>query len=491
MADSLRRLVGQNAIWGWLLWSVTILGFALRLEHALTFDNFHRASDYDVHLQGVRWMQEHWRPFFHSPSVNYQVRSYPPLWYFVSALILGVRDNERLLVTLSVSGWVMRHAVLWLLLRKAIPAHRLSQLAALSIHALLPLSVLVDGKINPEGLHSGIFALALYALWRLERQSQTPSGMSLTTAGVFGAIAGLALLAKISGAMLLPMALAVFGLHGLRWLRREGASAAWRRVALPALVAGMAWCAVAGYWSGHNLVELGHPFPHVWHLEGRSANPILAEPTLYRRPLGWALPFEWKGLWHVPIIRDTSVPRPNFWATEVIGTWTDVYNRGFCRLEGGSIDHGFWGGRHNFMNQGSDAWGVSERCVEWFASMAHVGVWISGAAVLALFWCLWRSVSSWGRRGTLAVPLVPLVCTASAMHFALAYPYDHTAVLNPRYLLSQVMPMSAGLGLALAELQILGARRGALGRVARVLPLALLALIFLAGGMLIFERFGR
>ena len=298
------------------------------------------------------------------------------------------------------------------------------------------------------------------------------------------------MLAKITGGMLLPIAAAVFGVHFLRRWIRDGVRDAWKKLGVPALSAGAGWCAVAGFWSGHNLLKLGHPFPHVWQMEGPSSNPILALPVFYRRPLGWALPFEWSDLWSVPIIRNTTSPRPNFWATEVIGSWTDIYNRGFCRLQGGPMDDGFWGGRRGLMSQGSSAWDVSQRCVEWFASMAHVGVWLSGAAVLSLIWYLWRTLRSLGRRGSLALPLVPLLCTASAMSFALAYPYDDSAVLNPRYLLSQVMPMSACLGLCLAEVENAIARRGPSAPLLRAVPWGILALILVTGGMLIVERFG-
>ncbi len=40
----------------------------------------------------------------------------------------------------------------------------------------------------------------------------------------------------------------------------------------------------------------------------------------YRRPLGWALPFEWEEYIELPINRDGKRPRPNFWATSVAGT---------------------------------------------------------------------------------------------------------------------------------------------------------------------------
>jgi len=133
---------------------------------------------------------------------------------------------------------------------------------------------------------------------------------------------------------------------------------------------------------------------------------------------------------------------------------------------------------------------VSLRCVDWFASMVHVGVWITAAAVLALGWCFWRQFRTGGARGSLALPLVPVLCTASALWFALAHPYDNVAALNPRYLLSQVMPMSACLGFGLAELEASNSRAGAWLFLQKVALWATLALIAVIGGMLVYERFG-
>jgi hypothetical protein len=485
-----RSLSDEFDVWGCLILAVSLLGLGLRVEHALTFDQLHRASDYTGHLPGVRWMQEHWRPFFHDPSVNYGVRSYPPLWYFLSAVLLKWHDEERLLVALSLAGWLMRHVVLWLILRESIPRQKLAQLAAIGIHALLPLSVLVDGKVNPEGFHSGVFALALYALWRVERRSQSGLGVPVTIAAAFGALAGLALLAKITGGLLLVVGATAFASQALHWARREGLRAAWRELGVPSVAAIAVWILVAGWWSGKNLIELGHPFPHVWDLELARDNPVLLTPAPYRRPLGWALPFEWREYWSFPMLRTTTAPRPNFWATEIAGTWSDVYNRGFCKLTGGAITDYAWGARQGFLSQSSDVWSVPMRCGNWLATLLHVGVWITAAAVLAVGSCLWRHVRSSGRRGSLALPLVPVLCTASGFWFALSYPYDHIAALNPRYLLSQVMPMSACLGLALGQLEAAANRPGASAVLQKAIVRVVLLLIAVIGAMLVYERFG-
>jgi hypothetical protein len=120
-----RQVWRHRTLWTWLLLGVTLLGFVLRIEHALTFDHVNRGSDYAVHLVGVRWMQSHWRPFFCSPSIN-QVGCYPPLWYFLSAVILSIRDNERLLSVLSIVGFALCQLSLWLVFRSAVPNRWLS-----------------------------------------------------------------------------------------------------------------------------------------------------------------------------------------------------------------------------------------------------------------------------------------------------------------------------------------------------------------------------
>jgi hypothetical protein len=489
--ERLRSALARASPWSWLALFVFLLGSALRIEHAFTFDQHNRASDYHVHLLGVRWTMEHWRPFNMNENVNYQVRSYPPLWYFLSAAILELRDRERDLVWLSLCGWCVRHIVLWKILNELLPRRPLSRLAGLTIHALLPLGVLIDGKVNPEAFHSGLFAVALYILFRIEQRSRSGQPVSALTGAAFGVVTGIALLTKITAAMLLVLGPVVFGFQALVALRAGGLGSAFRKWAAPAAAAAFGFWIVAGFWVAGNYASREHPFPHVWDLDDSTSNATLADPVLYRRPLGWALPFLWKEYFEFPVLRSPWTPRPNFWATEVIGTWSDLYNRGFCRLKGGAITDFVWGGHRGFMPHGSDVWSVNQRCVEWFSSMAKVGSFITAASVLAVFFCLFRHLRTWGARSSLILAAAPLLGTFSAMRFALAYPYDEIAALNPRYLLSQVMPMSACLSLALSVLEARQASRSPRGVLARALLWTVVAAIVAIGAMLIYERFGR
>lgn len=488
----IRSSVAKVSLPQWLALAVSILGLWLRVEHAWTFDGPGRGSDYRAHLSGVHWMLEHWEPFYLRGSVDYQVRFYPPLWYAVSGLILKLSGSERAISTLAVLGWILRHTVLAKLLREAAPGRHWSALVALSINALLPLSVLIDGKVNPEGLHAGVFMVAVYFLWRMERQAREPGGVAVITATLFGLFAGIAMLLKATAALLVITAVLVFGRRSLLMLFDRGLRATWLRLWRPALMAATVWCAVAGFWCGTNLVKFGHPSPHVWNLGGSAQHGKLSKPILYRRPLGWALPFEWHQYWEFPILRSASEPRPNFWAAEIAGTWSDYYNRGFCRLQGGDVTDRVWGGTGGALPQGPSYWSVGYRCVGVFAKLVHVGVWLTVAAVLATLWVAWLDFRGSARvgYGSLVLPLITWLCTLSAFTFALAYPFDSSAVLNPRYLLPQVTPMSACLGLAVAGFEDRARHKDIRGALSILAICTLLVLIGIVGALLVFERFG-
>lgn len=452
--------------------AVSLLGLALRLEHAHTFDGPGRGSDYAAHIQGVRWMGEHMRAFDFSQLVPWSIGYQPPLWYMLGALLLKLTHNERAIAYVAVIGWAIRQALLARLLAEAIPGRRWSALAALSIHAVLPIAVLTDGKVNPEGMHTTLFMAAVYLLWRMERQSLAARGISVRTAALFGGLAGLAVLTKATAGVLPLAAVVVWSRQGVRTWRRRGPEAVVVSHIRPALIAGVVWCAVAGWWCFPNVVKYHHPFPHIWDREGPAQHPQLALPVFYRRPLGWALPFEWKEYIALPIIQSATAPRPNLWAVLVTGTWSDFYDRGFCRLRGGPSVTGLWSG-----------YPVSHRCVELFRELLFTGFVLTLAALAALGRVLLDHRRTQGRLGSLALPVVVILGVWFSSSFALVYPYDSLAVLNPRYLLPETAPLAACLGIALGQLRGARWKRG-LAHGVVLLATAIVAVLVLI------ERFG-
>jgi hypothetical protein len=235
---------------------------------------------------------------------------------------------------------------------------------------------------------------------------------------------------------------------------------------------------VAGWWCGPNLVKYGHPFPHSWNLA-----PAPAEPVFYRRPLGWALPFEWREYLQSPIIYTDREPRPNFWAACVTGTWTDFYNRGFCRLKGGELSTRAWAANWGRPPYGGRDWYVTVRCVQLFVKLLWVGIPITLGAVLAVGYVGRSQIRTRGGRGSMVLPLVSGLVVFFVMLFALVYPYDDNAVLNPRYLLPASTPITACMAIALAEVRLDRSKRTALHA-------AFFVAIGAIGVLLMIERFG-
>ncbi len=471
--------------------AATALGLWLRIEHAVTFDGPGRGADYVVHASGVRWMAEHWRAFNMDATVDYQVRAYPPLWYAVSALIMKVTHSERAIASLAVLGWMVRHYVLFRMLKEGAPGAHWASCAALSIHAVLPLSVLVDGKVNPEGLHAALFMLALYALWRMEREASASQGISIRTAATFGLFAGLALLTKATAAVLVVAGALVLAWRAARLLRSAGWATTWSRL-LRGPIAGLAvWCLIVGWWCGPNLVEHGHPFPHIWELEDPEQHAELRLPLWERRPLPWFLPFEWREYLELPVVRSPQEPTPNFWAANVAGTWSDYYNRGFCRLSGGEVTDRVWGARGGALWDGTGVWDLSYRCVGVLAWLVRVGLWLSFASVIGVSYTAISHVRTACRRGSLVVPATIVLGIFFVMLFAVKFPFDGAAVVNPRYLLPQAAPISVCLGFGLARAHELAQRRGARAALAALVSGLTLFSIAAVALLVVFERFGR
>jgi len=431
---------------GILAIAISLLGLSLRIEHALTFDGPKRGADYAANMSGVYWIREHKERFHFHRGINSQVQYYPPLWFAAGAVVMTLTGSERSIAGLAVVGWAIRQILLALMLRRMIPERRWSILAALAINAVLPVSVLTDGKVNPEGLHTSLFTVAVYWLWRMEREATRREGITKISAAVFGVFAGLAMLTKATAAVL-PMACVAFVLwRAGRVTRREGLGAAWRRLLVPAVVAGVAWCAVAGWWIGGNVIKYHHPFPHSYNYETTGQPPVV-----YRRPLGWLLPLEWKDYLKLPVIEDGEHPRPNFWAQSITGTWSDALNRGLCRLPGAEKTSHVWGGQDSVWG-GPSVW-MTLRCVRVWALLLKIGLGLTLAAFLSTLYTGWRNLRTGGSEGSLVLPIVIALGGFFVMLFALTFPFDGDAVLNARYFLPLSTPIAACLGFGLARLE--------------------------------------
>ncbi len=431
--------------------AVTAFGLVLRFLHARSFLSAGHASDYESAMERVRWMITHRRLF--DAGEDLHVGYHAPLWYVLAAAIFTVCHAVRPIAYLSVGAWLVRQAVLAKIVRAALPQRPVAGLLALSLSAVLPISVLVDGKIYNEGLHAAFFSVALWFLYKIERQGAVDlRSVQRRDALAFGVSAGLALLTKTTALVLLGcfVALLVF------WAWRAGARR-FRTVARPlaelALAGAAGWIAIAGWWCLRNYRKFGHPFPHQYvlrHLAVMRNHPIVGEPLLYRRPIGWVLPvqFDWLAWPYGPW------SRPNFWANLIAGTWSDILNRGLCRsrLPGPTV--AAW----------RDATLVNHPCLNASRACIWIGCFLTAISLYGMFSLLRQFVGSRGRNGSLVVPASIAATVLLLMLFGIAYPFDHHPVIKANYALGAAMPLCACFAFALAALG-----RTAFGRVAESL----------------------
>jgi hypothetical protein len=235
---------------------------------------------------------------------------------------------------------------------------------------------------------------------------------------------------------------------------------------------------VAGWWCGPNLVRYGHPFPHLYDVDATvQASKV---PFGDRRPVAWLLPFTWRAYLEQPVIHDAGNPAPNFWAATVTGTWSDWYNRGFCRLRGGASIERVWGFADTVW--GGPAWRVTLRCLAVFRMLVGIGMCVTALAAFSVFACAAVHLRSGFQRASLALPVVCVLGVAALMFFAWKYPFDGEAVLNARYLLPITTPLAACLGVGLT-LPASDRVRNALTAIAGLATVMVAALV-------VFERWG-
>jgi hypothetical protein len=437
--------------------AVSALGLALRFVHAQTFNSAGRASDYGSVMDAVQWLTTHEGLFDAGMTLHHGYHG--PLWYVLAAFIVEHLHAVRPIAYVSVAAWGVRQVVLAKIVRAALPQRPVAGLLALGLSAALPISVLVDGKIYNESLHAALFAVALWFLFKIERQGAVDvRSVRRRDALAFGAFAGLAMLTKTTALVLV----ACFALLLGAWAWREGTArlrATTGRLAAVALTGAASWLAVAGWWCLSNYRKFHHPFPHQYMLRQVAVmrdHPIVAEPLAYRRPIGWALPvqFEWLGWPYGPW------NRPNFWANLVAGTWSDILNRGLCRsrLPGPTVVA--W----------RDATRVNLHCLDASRLSIWIGCFLTAAAVWGAAALARQFVRSRGRNGSLVVPASVALTVVLLLAFGASYPFDHHPVTKANYALGAAVPLCACFAFTLA-----GVPRTAAGR-------ALEALVALAIG---------
>jgi len=227
-----RLLSGKQGVAAVLL---ALLAVAIRLHNA-----FHYPPDwgYDASFNWryIYRMAHDWA--LPPPGAGWSTAD-PPLFFTVSAVLMDASNFDLVLIPLfntAVGLGIVALAVI--LVRGADPERPRRSLLAGGLLLFLPAHIYMSVMVNEEMLVAFFTSLAVLALARRDRA--VGPGSELRRAGAVGAASGLALLTKLSGAVVAITAAATYALDG--WRRGELRSAL-ARASVVVLVA-----AVLGGW---------------------------------------------------------------------------------------------------------------------------------------------------------------------------------------------------------------------------------------------------
>lgn len=167
----------------------------------------------------------------------------PPLYYVVESLAYRVGSGgdffTRLeLARLASALWILVTVTgVWLLAGEVFARDRLLQFTAAGAAALAPMVQFVSSTVTPDAMLYGLWSLALWLGVRILRRGLTPRD-----AASFLGVIGLACCVKATSYGLLPPALFVLVVSGVRVVRSRGG------VAAPLAAGGGALAATLGTW---------------------------------------------------------------------------------------------------------------------------------------------------------------------------------------------------------------------------------------------------
>jgi hypothetical protein len=215
--------------------------------------------DVDAHMEYTSYILfNHRLPLASEGSQMFQA----PLHYLLSAGVLAAlprlgihADFYLVLLVLPLVYGLLLVEVTYRCLREFLPGEETLQSVGLLVGGLLPMNLYMCQSMGNEPLAALLVAvLLLLAVRELRRGREVPKGV----VALLGAVAGLAVLAKVTAVLLVPPLLALLLLHP-----GKGAKGRRFRVA-PALLFLAVAAVVSGWYFARNVEHFGKPFVGGW-----------------------------------------------------------------------------------------------------------------------------------------------------------------------------------------------------------------------------------
>ncbi len=397
---------------------------------------------------GAHWGYLEWIATHHAlPPIALNHDTYSaPLYYLLTALFKLAGWGPPGIRALSFLFAGLRLALFWGALELFLPTRRLARLAAMALAVVLPTAVHVDGMLSNEPLSCLLCMAAVVGMPRL-----LGVGGTRRLAIAVGALCGLALLAKVSGIMLLVTLALTFASLVVqrktdRWelLRRAGPAVA--------VVFAVAF-AISSWFYIRNRVLYGKFAPTSYDSIAKpEQEPFENIPYLDRRTAGFFVGLSGEIFKQPYFPTVAGIPSARFWPALVVTSFADYYAYGFAPLAVAG-------------DPGLDARGqlLSTRAFQLSRVSVMGGAFIALLTAITLLVCcrrLWREGDE-----RLVLLLLPLLAIAGQLHFAVQYPNDNMGPIKGAYLQFAAGPLFAMFGVGIDWLW----RRSRLTRVVAVL----------------------
>jgi 4-amino-4-deoxy-L-arabinose transferase-like glycosyltransferase len=242
--------------------AVGFAGLAVRVSNA-----FHYRIDlgYDAvgNWQYIRQLMGSWA--LPAPDSGWST-AHPPLFYYGAAALarvfesLGPRFTQVAIPIASSLVGLASIAVVVVVVRRCGREDPARAFLAAALLLFLPAHIYMSAMLSEEILSASLITLTIAGVV-LQLTGQIPANRQLGWAALVGLTGGLALLTKLSGALVIGTALVAYAIHGARTKKLSNALASAATVALVA-------SAVGGWYYARNLAVHGYLYPQGLEVHG-------------------------------------------------------------------------------------------------------------------------------------------------------------------------------------------------------------------------------
>jgi hypothetical protein len=287
-------------------------GIAMRVHNALLYAITH-GFDAPANWRYIERLTQSWA--LPPPDADWAT-AHPPFFYYLCAALvraLGHPDKDSSVVIirlLSTAVGLIAVGLAVALVRRADPANPRRALLAGALLLFLPVHIYTSAMLSEEILTSSLISLAVVGVaWEIMGPSRPRRALSRTA--LLGVVAGLALLTKLTGLMVVIAGAGAFAIDGLR--RRElrlGTARVGVFIAAALLV--------GGWYYARNWVQYGYIYPH-----GLRTHEVMFTMPPGERRLGdyIRVPF---ATWTDPQVLSPALLR-SVWGSTYASIWFDAH----------------------------------------------------------------------------------------------------------------------------------------------------------------------